>query len=739
MGKGQASGGGTKVRGKKLSYSTLPARPPATPGRDWRTWGTVAAMLLAVIAVYFPIASKPGDNALWGGDFYELHLYRIRFAQSALFGPHPHLPGWYPRELLGAPFWSNVQSFPFLPTRLILLGLDPITLFPVAVNLGACLSALFTFLYARRIGLSRLAAAVAGWTFACAGFYASRVMAGHLPLLEVYCGLPLLFWLIERYRAADTPRQRSWALLALGVACACLALAGHPQLPLYAGAAGLIYLLIRARGRGALRGAATMAAGAACAAFALWPMLLLIGRSTRVLALDPPANDIVFPYSRLLVFVSPWSQGWPAAVPRTPVVPVAFPNDAYFWDTMDYVGLLPLAAAAFLLVRAAVRRERPKGPWAFLALLGAAGLLLALPAARAPFTHLPGTFLRSPARLVYFTEFALAMGLGLAIERAVAWARTSRQSWVLPALALVLVGHALDLGRHDRYFIRLVAYHGTPSPREEQFAQTVRAHAGRVAIDVGLLTPLNRELDDIGLFDSIALAKPYRAIFDMADLSPRLNSQYIDGSDLNLRALSTCGVMFVVTNKTPGGPPPTAANPIRVFPIRDPGQRVQFFPDASVQFTDVETTHRNLRDPRFDLRHRLMLPPNTRPAGNDVTPAGGAPPPIGRPAEFQYSPEADDQITTGVKSDQPGYVLLLDAWDPGWHATVDGAPAPVQIADDVFMAIHVPAGAHAIRVNFSTPGAVTGLLLSGAGILLLAGLSFGPLLVSGRQRDETDA
>ncbi|HEY2589176.1 MAG TPA: YfhO family protein [Tepidisphaeraceae bacterium] len=720
-----------KARGKSLRTTPGTNESPAAAraarrGADLKSCGAVAAMIVAVIAVYVPVPAAPGDNTLWGADFFELHFNRIRFAQAALFGPQPHLPAWYPRELLGTPFWSNIQSFPFLPTRLILLGLDPLNVYAIAVILGASLAALFTFLYARRIGLSRIAAAAAGWTFACAGFYASRVMAGHLPLLEVYGALPLLLWLIERYRAAPSDLGRSLSLAVLGVACACLALAGHPQIPLYAGGAALIYLLVRLPWGAAVRAAGVMAAGGLCAGFVLWPMWLLIGRSTRVLALDPPSNDIAFPYRRLIALVLPWAQGWPAAVTRSPRVPLAFADPAYFWETVNYIGLLPLAAAAFLLVRAVVARKRPPAPMTFLALLAIGGLLMSFPAARAPFAHLPGTFLRSPARLLYFAEFALAIGFGAATDQLLDWATPVRQLWAAPrwivlALAIALTVHAIDLGSHDRHFIRMVAYNGTLAEGDVNFAKAIGT--GRVAIDVGLMTPLNRQIDDIGYFDSIALAKPYRAILDMAGLPPRLNTQYLDGSELNLRALSTCGVKAVVTNKY--------GSRGRPIPIRNAGPRVQFFPLDAVQFSDLPQTHQNLRDPRVDLQRTLMLPPEARAAGD------GEPPPI-RPSHaspaIQYARDDRGQITTTVNADQPGYVLWLDTWDPGWHATLDGAPAPVQIADDVFRAVRVPPGIHTIRLDFSTPGAVTGMLISVIGILLLATLSFGPVFLSQRDR-----
>lgn len=722
MGKGQASST-PKPRGKaaRSSHESGAAAPVLARRVDLKSVAAIALMILAVIAVYFPIPSGPNDNALWGADFFELHLYRIRFAQAALFGSSPHLPGWYPRELMGTPFWSNIQSFPFLPTRLILLGLDPLNLYPVAVSLGASLAALFTFLYARRVGLSRVAAAAGGWTFACAGFYASRVMAGHLPLLEVYGALPLLLWLIERYRAAAPSRGRAIAIAWLGVACACLALAGHPQLPLYAGGAALIYVFIRLPWRDALRAAAVMAAGGLCAGFVLWPMWLLIGRSTRVLALDPPTNDIAFPYSRLLAIVRPWGQGWPEAVARMPNVPFAFKDPAYFWETVDYIGLLPLAAAAFLLVRALAARKRPSTPMLFLAVLASAGVLMSFPAARAPFAHLPGTFLRSPARLFYFAEFGLAIALGAAVDRVLAWVTPERRAWVVPVIAIVLAAHVFDLGAHDRPFIRMVAYNSTLKEADLNFAKAVGT--GRVAIDSELRLPLNRELDDIGYFDSIALAKPYRAILDLAGLSPRLNTQYLDGSQLDTRTLSTCGVKVVVTNKF------NPAHAIKTYPIPNAAERVQFFPLASAQFLDEAQTHQKLRDPHLDLRHTIMLPPAAQVPAD--APAAAMPPSQAPPA-FQYARDDQGQITTSIQAGQPVYALWLDTWDPGWHATLDDAPAPILIADDAFMAVRIPAGTHTVRRNFSTPGAAAGGLISLLGIVLLTALSFGPMLVRPR-------
>ena len=80
--------------------------------------------LIGVSVVIRPTIA-PGEKQV-ATDFGRLHQRRMAFAREALLGLSHTLPAWYPRELLGTPFWSNVQNFPFLPTRLLVLfAFDP--------------------------------------------------------------------------------------------------------------------------------------------------------------------------------------------------------------------------------------------------------------------------------------------------------------------------------------------------------------------------------------------------------------------------------------------------------------------------------------------------------------------------------------------------------------------------------------------------------------------------------------
>ena len=49
------------------------------------------------------------------------------------------------------------------------------------------------------------------------------------------------------------------------------------------------------------------------------------------------------------------------------------------------------------------------------------------------------------------------------------------------------------------------------------------------------------------------------------------------------------------------------------------------------------------------------------------------------------------------------WLLWVDAHYPGWQASLDGAPAPLERADYTFKAVQVPPGVHQVVFEFSPP------------------------------------
>ncbi len=78
-------------------------------------------------------------------------------------------------------------------------------------------------------------------------------------------------------------------------------------------------------------------------------------------------------------------------------------------------------------------------------------------------------------------------------------------------------------------------------------------------------------------------------------------------------------------------------------------------------------------------------------------------------------------VTLAVESDQPGYLVLADAYYPGWRATLDGQPVPIHRANYAFRAVYVPAGQHTVRFLFNPLIWWVGLGTSGVTLVVLVG------------------
>jgi hypothetical protein len=690
-------------------------------GRLGREMSGIVLMWIAVIALIWP--GIPPGNVQIASDYQMLHQRRMSFAREALLGPNHVLPAWYPRELLGTPFWSNVQNFPFLPTRLLVLALfDPHWryTFAVAFALAAILTALFTYLYCRRIGLGIVASAAGGWTFACCGYFVSRIAAGHLPLLEAFWGLPLLLWIIEslaQRQAKNLPITR-W-LCALALSCTVLSLSGHPQLPFYAMACAGVYVLWRCGIRKSILPVAAMALGVGCSGFALVPMTMLIGRSTRVLPLAAAKNDLALPYGRLLAFFLPWADGAGPPLDRRGFARFhGYDGYQYFWDTVCYIGWAPWLALPTLLILWMKFKSSAisKSVGLFLVALGVLSLALALPPVKQLMSNIPGTLMRSPVRLLYLTEFALAIALAAAIDRIIVLS-PRRFAWTI--VPLVLMAHLADLGWHDHYFIWSTP--ANPQIVNDQLAKFIQHIGdGRAAIDYNVPSSINRLVDDVGFFDSIILARPYRWLLEMSGAPADMNVELLNGGQLNETVLAAADVKVVITavDRPDHLPLLKSWDPLKIFTVPSPAPRAEFFGGQNIIYLDHLRMHALLENSAAYSPNLLLLPPDARSA---ISISSFDP---SQSLTVQYRRPDSDHIQCSVTTPRDGFLRLIESWDPGWSATVDGVEAPVFAAMDALQAVPVPAGKHEVALTYHTPGAIAGFGMSAVSAAMLVVLLF---------------
>jgi len=652
--------------------------PPAED--DWpvsASW--VVVLFVATGWVYLPLSVLSGRNTLYGWDYFLLHARRLTFARNALFSGSHAIPGWYPREMLGTPFRANLQDFPWSPSHLPLLFLNPDVAYTAGIAIAALLSALFTYLFCRRAGLTQLAAVSSAWTFSCAGFFAARIMVGHLSILEGYPALPLLLWLSDR--ALDPRRakflRRDLVSIAFGVAC--VVTTGHPQLPAYALATTLLYVLWRSRGPLRVQICAANLLGVAVTMAVCWPGLLLIRRSSRILPLKIAANDIVLPWRRLLALFVPGIDGWPDGVRVPPGHPFhGYPHPAYFWDTIAYVGLLPWIAALTLVLMCVARRRLPSSRRMFLGVVGMLALAGALPLLDPLRQALPGTILRSPARLLYVCTFSLSVALGTGIDAFLRWNPFGRKVFAYAAIGLCLAYHLKDLGSVARSFVLPVPGHPLEVPEFEQILARETGDS-RVAVSRVLALQISNAYDDPGGFDSIFLAKSYRSLVDLTGAPAGLNEEVMDAALWPRAALQATGVKFLVTWQNRADLELVeSVRGLLLYRVSDPAPRAEFI-------------------------------------GEVLFPPGGI---ISRGSTVRYLRPNPDEIQVRSDNSRAGFIYLLEASDPGWSAEVDGARMPILEAGGLGMAVPVSAGYHVTRLRYRTPGRVTGAVLS----LLAAGL-----------------
>ncbi len=71
-----------------------------------------------------------------------------------------------------------------------------------------------------------------------------------------------------------------------------------------------------------------------------------------------------------------------------------------------------------------------------------------------------------------------------------------------------------------------------------------------------------------------------------------------------------------------------------------------------------------------------------------------------------------DRVVLEAELSAPGHVVLLESYDPGWQAAVDGRAVPVERANIAFRAVAVPAGRHSVVFQYRPRAVLLGALLS---------------------------
>lgn len=183
------------------------------------------------------------------------------------------------------------------------------------------------------------------------------------------------------------------------------------------------------------------------------------------------------------------------------------------------------------------------------------------------------------------------------------------------------------------------------------------------------------------------------------------------------RLLRVGGVDFVVALHEEGHagllPVATVARPypvpIRVY--RVPGSLPRAYAVAGAERVESpEEALRRLVDPEFDPTAVVLL---------EEGPSRDA---AGEAGKVRLVEIAPDRVRLEATLRQPGFLVLLDSYDRGWKASVDGGRAPLLRANGAFRAVPVPAGPHVVELLYRPASLWMGL--AGSAFALAGVLGF---------------
>lgn len=679
------------------------------------------ALLLALWAAYYASALFGGETFYLRDLFFFFRPLREAWAATIAAGHAPYLNTGLN---LGQPMLADPSYSTFYPGNLLFLALP----FDVAWRLylaGHVLFAAFgTYLLARALGASRGASFAAAGVFAFGGPVQSALNQSSVLVLASWA--PWIGWLALR-----AWREGGWWVSACGVAVGCQALAGEPTTFAWttaALAAGWAWGLVRQPERSTRfgRGAAIAAIGAFLACAQWIPTLMWMPETDRGSGLPFRESSAFWSLHplRLAEFLVPRLHGNAQGETATAFWGMGL-SDAGF----PYLPSIYLGAGALVVAPLALRSRWGRG-----ALVAAgAGTLLALG------HHLPGSetlhrlvpffwVTRYPEKFVVLASLGVAVAAAAGVDQA-GRGRAERAIAAGGALLLLAWLGALAVGTWG-------VPPGGITPAQDLLRTAAIAHASYVVVAAGLLAAAAGRrgraivmpallVGDVAWFShGVAATRPVEVddarpalltlapaltttpILHLGEVSP---DAYFAGGSEPLLAMRDAahpydGLRFGVTY---GAAKDTARTMSRASAARREAMVRDFGGERSLAaMRDAGIGAVVVLDPL-----RVWVP--DRPPGPFARIEED-----GRAVPFRVSaPHAIDLEVEG-----PARVVVQREALPGWRATADGAPIPVERTASGLIVVEVGDGRHAVRLRYRPPGLPTGLAAAALGLVLAIGL-----------------
>jgi hypothetical protein len=748
---------------------------PALPGTGHVLGGQDLLFFRPPLTELRPAGVERASNALLADPVEVFHPDLSWVADEVRDG---RLPLWNPNVGSGWPQLASQQTALLFPLTALAYVAEPSTVIGLIAALRILIAALGTYLFCRRA----LALGTAGAACASIAFAAGTYMVSWLehPHGNVYALLPWLLLCVDRTISRPTVPSAA----ALGAALGLSWLGGHPQSVVVCSFLVVPFALWRllaerdargARLRAVLLLAAGAAAGTAAAAVVLLPLAEFIGESAT--------------QQRGGLGGISWTSAVTVALPDFWGRPDAAAHEwgalNYFERTI-YIG----TPALLLAIAGLAARPVPRQWFFAVSAVVATVLACRTPGVTSIIDTLPPFSLVAMPRALMLATFCLAVLSGYGLQQLLSASHDVRRRMVvamavtalLPVVYAVLArGGGLEALRDG--LPALPAIEGQPDTRGGMeggavlrwtvlaaltLAVVAIPRRGRVvaacvlvllAVDLvdlgrGLHPIIDRQADTVSPTGPLALAMRsqghQRTTGDDFYLVPNM-AQRFGLRDPRVRGQPTIErvdtLFFGYAGTTP-----------RFFDVDAPGaggvldafgvSQVLTGGTGNPPDPDLSLAASSLDDKLFRnaaALPRAYLAGNWRPAPDKAVAATatvnstaeelrtapvveGVDPPSrpGPGGTATFVEDGASRVTIDVVTASPGRLVLLDAYYPGWHATVDGRDVPIAATNLAFRSVAVPAGRSRVAFEYR-PATV----YAGAAISVLAGAALLAALLAG--------
>jgi hypothetical protein len=747
------------------------------------TWPPIAALLGAIL-----LAALFWWPLLWGGGFVGGDVYSYYLPQKVVYAEHLRhatWPLWNAFAGHGYPIVGESQTGAFYPPNALFYSLIGIN---AAYNanhlLHYLLAFVFTWLYARAIGLGLWSSCLAGLTFVY-GWFPSRCCWEWAIIGGAW--MPAAFWCVERFLVT----LRGRFLIGLTAVLSLQLLAGHFNLAFLTILALVPYIALRvffaepiaagASFRSRVRRVCFPLAAVVCAFGVAAVQLAPTWELKQVSQREAPGTHHRLEQGSIPAwYLSQASLPWHwysvttdrDAALRASEAELGAPTNQV--EAQLYFGLIPLILAIAEIVSAIRTRDRLSMIWivlAIVALLYTPGWLLVVT------RHLPGfNFFQDPGRYGVITTLGVAVLAGKSLDRL----RATGALWLGLALllgcvaalgtALILTSQAEGLAASSEAgysspfvlgsltissgfvsvlmlvaLIALALAVAAPHLRRE----TDKASAAAISRAVFTVCALGITALDLWLVSRVVtysemiadppinhlMESPLRKILASSGGTARVFAPYPNlGTVLEAAATPVYLTFGPAAYDDPKLTMPPDADPDASAEVKSEtlGRQIDWLRRAGVTHILSVDSPERMRFPArliwkgFDPLFNPAMARYREPfylyelVGGRGRIAWEQPQP-GQSAKI--SEFRSDRVSAETESTSGGRLVLTDLMYPGWQVTVDGERAEPSTIDGMFRGVEVPAGTHSVVWSYHPRSLYWGLAITLGTLVLLAALA----------------